>query len=60
LKDARVLWAEPDDVTTLATQLPAAAARGRQRMAYDLSPFGRTAAVAEIEAFYHRVIARSA
>jgi hypothetical protein len=58
LKDARVLWAEPSDVTTLAEQLSAAAARGRERMAYDLTPFARAHAVAAVEAFYGAVLAR--
>ena len=35
LKEERVLWAEPSDVTMLAAQLSAAAARGRQRIPYD-------------------------
>lgn len=60
LKDANVLWAEPNDVAALAAQLSAAAARGRQRPAYDLAPFARPQAVAAIEAFYRRVIARRA
>jgi glycosyltransferase involved in cell wall biosynthesis len=58
LKDPRVLWAEPGDVKTLAAQLSAAAARGRERMAYDLTPFARAAAVTAIEAFYGAVLAR--
>lgn len=58
LKDPRVLWAEPGDVKTLAAQLSAAAARGRERMAYDLTPFARAGAVTAIEAFYGAVLAR--
>jgi glycosyltransferase involved in cell wall biosynthesis len=58
LKDARVLWAEPNDEAALAAQLRAAAANGRQRFAYDLSPFSRKHAVEAIEQFYARVLAR--
>ena len=52
LKDERVLWADPDDVATLSRQMSAAAARGRERLAYDLTRFGRDAAVTAIEEFY--------
>lgn len=58
LKDANVLWAEPNDVASLATQLRDAAARGRQRPAYDLSRFMRPQAVAAIEEFYRGVLQR--
>lgn len=58
LKEERVLWAEPSDVTMLAAQLSAAAARGRQRIPYDLTRFARAHAVAGIEAFYAAVLAR--
>jgi glycosyltransferase involved in cell wall biosynthesis len=60
LKASNVLWAEPNDVAALAAQLRAAVARGRQRPAYDLSPFAPARAVAAIERFYQDVIARSA
>jgi len=58
LKDARVLWAEPNDEATLAAQLRAAAAGGRARLDYDLSPFSRDQAVTAIERFYDKVLAR--
>ncbi len=58
LKDTSVLWAEPDDVASLAAPLAAAAARGRQRPAYDLSPFARTRGIAAIAAFYRQVLPR--
>jgi glycosyltransferase involved in cell wall biosynthesis len=56
LKDTPVLWAELDDAETLAAQLRAAAANGRRRRAYDLSPFTRERAAAAIEAFYRKVV----
>lgn len=56
LKDTTVFWADPDDVASLATQLAAAAANGRQRHTYDLSPFSPAHAVAAIEAFYREII----
>lgn len=59
LKDANVLSAEPNDVASLATQLRDAAARGRQRPAYDLSPFMRPQAVAAIEELYREVLQRT-
>ena len=58
LKDANVLWAEPNDVASLATQLRDAAARGGQRPAYDLSRFMRPQAVAAIEELYRDVLQR--
>ena len=60
LNDANVLWAKPNDVAALAAQLATAAAGGRRRPAYDLAPFAQPQAVAAIEAFYRRVIARRA
>jgi glycosyltransferase involved in cell wall biosynthesis len=57
--DRRVLWTEPDRDGSLALQLAAAMARKRERFAYDMSPFALPRAVAEIDAFYRRVIARS-
>ena len=58
IEDAHVLWAEPNDVASLATQLRDAAARGRQRPAYDLSRFMRPQAVAAIEELYRDVLRR--
>ena len=56
LIDATVAWAEPGDVASLAAPLAAAAARGRQRPAYDLSPFAQVRSVAAIEAFYRKIL----
>jgi glycosyltransferase involved in cell wall biosynthesis len=56
LKDARVLWADPDDVATLTQQLSTAAGRGRERITYDLTPFSRAAATQAIEDFYGLVM----
>jgi hypothetical protein len=53
-----VLWAEPDDVATLAAQLRAAVGRGRERAGYDLSPYTPGRAMAQIDAFYAKVLAR--
>jgi glycosyltransferase involved in cell wall biosynthesis len=58
LKAMNVLWAEPNDIASLATQLRDAAGRGRQRPAYDLTQFMRPQAVAAIEEFYGAVLAR--
>jgi glycosyltransferase involved in cell wall biosynthesis len=58
LREPSALWAEPDDVPTLAAQLRAAAARGRKRASYDLSPYAQDRAVAQVEEFYARVLAR--
>ena len=58
LQDTTVAWAEPGDVASLTDRLRAAAAHGRGRGAYDLSSFARAPAVAAIEEFYGRVIAR--
>jgi glycosyltransferase involved in cell wall biosynthesis len=58
LKETNVFWAEPNDVASLATQLRDAAMRGRQRPAYDLTPFMRPQAVAAIEEFYRAVLGR--
>jgi glycosyltransferase involved in cell wall biosynthesis len=57
LRHAPVLWAEPNDVAALAAQLRAAAATGRKRRRYDLSPFTRSSAVAAIEELYRKVLA---
>jgi glycosyltransferase involved in cell wall biosynthesis len=59
LEDAPVLWAEPDDAATLAAQLRAAAARGRVRQDYDLSPFRQSRAVAAVEELYRKVLAKA-
>jgi len=53
--DPRVLWTEPDRDGQLALQLCTAAARKRERFAYDMTPFGLTRAVDEMDAFYRRV-----
>ena len=57
LKDERVLWADTDDVVTLAQQLSVAATRERERLAYDLAPFLRENATKAIEDFYRTVLA---
>ena len=56
LKDERVLWAETNDVATLAQQLSAAANRKRERLAYDLAPFLRENATKAIKDFYRVVL----
>ena len=56
LHEPSVLWAEPGDVTTLAEQLSAALARGRERPSYDLSPYTLSRAMAQIDAFYGKVL----
>jgi len=58
LKDRRVLWADTNDIAALARQLSAAAARGRERFSYDLTPFSRGNAAKAIEDFYRMVAAR--
>jgi glycosyltransferase involved in cell wall biosynthesis len=58
LKDARVLWAEPNDVTSLTAQLRSAVAHGRERQSYDLSPFMQARAVAAVEELYRNVLAK--
>jgi glycosyltransferase involved in cell wall biosynthesis len=58
IEDAHVLWAEPNDVASLAAQLHDAAARGRQRPAYDLSRFTHPQAVAAIGELYQAVLGR--
>jgi glycosyltransferase involved in cell wall biosynthesis len=58
--DERVSWVEPDDETGLAGALRAALERGRQQIPYDLGCFAPQRALAEIETFYRRVLARSA
>jgi len=58
LHEPSVLWAEPDDAATLTAQLRAAFARGRGRTSYDLSPYTLSRAMAQIDEFYGRVLAR--
>jgi glycosyltransferase involved in cell wall biosynthesis len=58
LTETSVLWAEPNDDATLTPQLRAAAARGRGRQRYDLSPFEQPRAVAAVEEVYRKVLAR--
>jgi glycosyltransferase involved in cell wall biosynthesis len=58
LKDDRTRWAETNDAATLSRQLSAAAARGRERLSYDLTPFRRDTATEAIEDFYREVMAR--
>jgi glycosyltransferase involved in cell wall biosynthesis len=59
LTEKSVLWAEPNDVATLTPQLRAAAARGRERQSYDLSPFMQSRAVDAVEEVYREVMART-
>ena len=56
LTEPSVLWAEPGDVTTLAEQLSAAFTRGRKRPSYDLSSYTLGRAMAQIDAFYSKVL----
>jgi glycosyltransferase involved in cell wall biosynthesis len=60
LTEPSVRWAEPGDVATLAEQLSAAAAHGRARASYDLAPYRQNRAIAQIDEFYSRVLARRA
>jgi glycosyltransferase involved in cell wall biosynthesis len=53
-----VLWAEPNDEPALTAQLRRAAARGRARQSYDLSPFMQARAVTAVEEVYRKVLAR--
>ena len=57
--DARVLWVDIDDQSTLAQALANVWARGRQRLAYALDDFAPQRAAAEIEQVYARVLAQS-
>jgi glycosyltransferase involved in cell wall biosynthesis len=57
LTETSVLWAEPNDEATLTAQLRAAMTRGRERHAYDLSPFMQSRAVASIDEVYGKVLA---
>jgi glycosyltransferase involved in cell wall biosynthesis len=57
LTEKSVLWAEPSDEATLAAALKAAAARGRERRSYDLSPFMQVRAVDAVEELYRKVLA---
>ena len=56
LQDERVLWADVNDVNSLARQL--SSARERARLRYDLRPFSPVRAVGEIESFYDEVLRR--
>jgi len=58
--DERVSWVDPEDETGLAGALRAALERGAQKIPYDLGRFAPQRALMEIEAFYRRVLARSA
>jgi glycosyltransferase involved in cell wall biosynthesis len=58
VKDAYVSWVTPEDETELAETLRTAYARGQQTVDYDLGRFKSARAVAEIEAFYRKVLAR--
>jgi glycosyltransferase involved in cell wall biosynthesis len=58
VSDLRVLWTEPDRYDLLALQLRTAAARGRERYAYDMSRLTLARAVEEIDEVYRRVAAR--
>ncbi len=62
LNEPSVLWAETGDIATLTTQLRAAAAHGRERERererYDLASYTQGRAIAQIEEFYGRVLAR--
>jgi hypothetical protein len=59
LTETSVLWAEPNDAATLTPQLRAAAARGRERLSYDLAPFMQSRAVAAVEEVYRKVLAKT-
>jgi glycosyltransferase involved in cell wall biosynthesis len=56
--DPRTLWTEPDRDGQLALQLCTAAARKRERFAYDMSRLTLARAVEEIDDFYRRVASR--
>jgi glycosyltransferase involved in cell wall biosynthesis len=56
--DPRTLWTEPDRDGQLALQLCTAAARQRERFAYDMSRFTLARAVKETDDFYRRVASR--
>lgn len=57
--DRRTLWTDPDDEGKLVTQLRTAAARGRLRYDYDMTPFTLARAVREIDEFYRGVERRA-
>jgi glycosyltransferase involved in cell wall biosynthesis len=59
MTDPRTLWAEPGRDGELALQLRVAAARGRERFAYEMSQLTLDRAVREIETLY-RGVARPA
>ncbi len=56
--DPRTLWTEPDRDGQLALQLCSAAARKRERFAYDMSRLTLARAVEEMDDFYRRVASR--
>jgi glycosyltransferase involved in cell wall biosynthesis len=58
LAEAPVLWAEPGDAATLTAQLRSAAARGRERAPYELSPYMQDRAIAQVDELYARVLTR--
>jgi glycosyltransferase involved in cell wall biosynthesis len=58
VKPDQALWADVADDASLATQLVTAAARGRQRISYDLEAFSQTNAMRAIVAYYEKVMAR--
>ena len=58
--DPRVRWTDPHDEATLIEHMRAAVAAGRERFTYDLSAFAPERALAAIEEFYRRVLARRA
>lgn len=58
VEDPRVRWADANDEVTLVDHMRALAAGPRERMDYDLSRFTPERALAEIEAFYTRTLAR--
>jgi glycosyltransferase involved in cell wall biosynthesis len=53
---ADAMWAEPGDESGLARELTTAAARGRLRREYDLSPLTQDRATDLVEKFYRSVL----
>jgi glycosyltransferase involved in cell wall biosynthesis len=58
--DPRVQWCPVGDPAALAQVMRAEAGQGRNRPAYDMTPFAPAVAVQAIEALYRTVIARRA
>jgi glycosyltransferase involved in cell wall biosynthesis len=56
--DPRVRWTDPHDEATLIEHMRTAIAAGRERFSYDLSRFAPEQALAAIEDFYRKVLAR--